>query len=125
MIDRVFHVSYTLQGTRRLLRRHSRSWQQPARRAIERDDTAIEWWTKNVWPWVEAPRRRSVPGASSRTRRPGDRRVADVAVGHLVQRVARRELHRAGRRHPSLRPRLPDLQRRLRGTWERRHRRPT
>ncbi|WP_398983828.1 winged helix-turn-helix domain-containing protein [Streptomyces sp. AK010] len=60
-------------GMWRLLRRHGWSWQQPARRAIERDDAAVELWKKDVWPRVKAPRRRlPVPGSSSRTR-PGSR----------------------------------------------------
>ncbi|WP_444544898.1 IS630 family transposase [Streptomyces camponoticapitis] len=42
MIGRLFHISYTVEGTWRLLRRHGWSWQQPARRAIERDDDAVE-----------------------------------------------------------------------------------
>ncbi|MFI9040556.1 winged helix-turn-helix domain-containing protein [Streptomyces sp. NPDC053726] len=31
-----------MEGTWRLLKRHTWSWQRPARRAIERDDEAIE-----------------------------------------------------------------------------------
>jgi len=42
LIGRMVHVSYTVEGTWRLLRRHGWSWQQPARRAIERDDDAVE-----------------------------------------------------------------------------------
>ncbi|MFF9794853.1 winged helix-turn-helix domain-containing protein [Streptomyces bacillaris] len=57
MIGRLFHVSYTVEGTWRLLRRHGWSWQQPARRAIERDDDAVELWRREVWPRVKAPRR--------------------------------------------------------------------
>nr|WP_134008997.1 winged helix-turn-helix domain-containing protein [Streptomyces sp. 846.5] len=57
MIGRLFHVSYTVEGTWRLLRRHGWSWQQPARRAIERDDDAVELWRREVWPRVRAPRR--------------------------------------------------------------------
>ncbi|MET7516997.1 winged helix-turn-helix domain-containing protein [Streptomyces sp. NPDC005480] len=57
MIGRLFHVSYTVEGTWRLLRRHGWSWQQPARRAIERDDDAVELWKREVWPRVRAPRR--------------------------------------------------------------------
>jgi transposase len=34
LIGRPFHVSYTVEGTWRLLKRHGWSWQQPARRAI-------------------------------------------------------------------------------------------
>lgn len=57
MIGRLFHVSYTVEGTWRLLRRHGWSWQQPARRAIERDDEAVELWKREVWPRVRPPRR--------------------------------------------------------------------
>ncbi|WP_331447373.1 winged helix-turn-helix domain-containing protein [Streptomyces xanthochromogenes] len=57
MIGRLFHVSYTVEGTWRLLRRYGWSWQQPARRAIERDDDAVELWRREVWPRVRAPRR--------------------------------------------------------------------
>ncbi|MFB7668219.1 winged helix-turn-helix domain-containing protein [Kitasatospora sp. NPDC056138] len=57
LIGRLFHVSYTVEGTWRLLRRHGWSWQQPARRAIERDDDAVELWKREVWPRVRAPRR--------------------------------------------------------------------
>ncbi|WP_435843414.1 IS630 family transposase [Streptomyces hirsutus] len=42
LIGQLFHVSYTIEGTWLLLRRHGWSWQQPARRAIERDDEAVE-----------------------------------------------------------------------------------
>jgi transposase len=72
LIGRLFHISYTVEGTWRLLKRHGWSWQQPARRAIERDEDAVELWTKEVWPRVRAPRRRRVPGSSSPTR-PGSR----------------------------------------------------
>ncbi|WP_406210716.1 winged helix-turn-helix domain-containing protein [Kitasatospora sp. NBC_01560] len=36
----MFHASNTVEGTWRLLKRHGWSWQQPARRATERDDAA-------------------------------------------------------------------------------------
>jgi transposase len=68
LIGRLFHVSYTVEGTWQLLKRHGWSWQQPARRAIERDEDAVELWKKEVWPRVRAPRRRPGPGSSSRTR---------------------------------------------------------
>ncbi|WP_443078130.1 IS630 family transposase [Streptomyces sp. NBC_01715] len=42
LIGRLFHVSYTVEGTWRLLKRHGWSWQQPTRRAIERDDDGVE-----------------------------------------------------------------------------------
>ncbi|MFD7934588.1 winged helix-turn-helix domain-containing protein [Streptomyces sp. NPDC059755] len=49
---RQFHVSYTVEGTWRLLKRHGWSWQQHVRRAIERVDAAVELWKKKVWPRV-------------------------------------------------------------------------
>ncbi|MFE7665320.1 winged helix-turn-helix domain-containing protein [Streptomyces celluloflavus] len=68
LIGRLFHVSYTVEGTWRLLKRHGWSWQQPARRATERDDEAVELWKKEVWPQVKARRRPAAPGSSARTR---------------------------------------------------------
>ncbi|MFJ8133408.1 winged helix-turn-helix domain-containing protein [Streptomyces hydrogenans] len=68
LIGRMFHVSYTVEGTWLLLKRHGWSWQQPARRAIERDDAAVEVWKKETWPRVRAPRLRVTAGSSSRTK---------------------------------------------------------
>jgi transposase len=72
LIGRLFHISYTVEGIWRLLKRHGWSWQQPTRRAIERDDSAIEVWREVTWPQVKASRRSRTPGSSSRTR-PGSR----------------------------------------------------
>ncbi|MFJ2900657.1 winged helix-turn-helix domain-containing protein [Streptomyces sp. NPDC087218] len=52
----------------RLLERHGWSWQAPARRALERDEHAVELWKKEVWPQVKASWRRAGPGSSSRTK---------------------------------------------------------
>ncbi|WP_444546036.1 IS630 family transposase [Streptomyces mirabilis] len=41
LIGRLFHISYTVEGTWRLLKWHGWSWQQPTRRAIERDDDSV------------------------------------------------------------------------------------
>jgi transposase len=68
LIGRLFHVSYTVEGTWRLLKRHDWSWQQPARRAIERDDAAVEVWRTETWPRVRASQRSTGPGWSSRTK---------------------------------------------------------
>ena len=68
LIGRLFHVSYTVEGTWQLLKRHGWSCQQPARRAIERDETAVEVWRKEVWPEVKGQRRPPAPGSSSRTK---------------------------------------------------------
>ncbi|MEU8462774.1 winged helix-turn-helix domain-containing protein [Streptomyces sp. NPDC029003] len=72
LIGRLFHVSYTVEGTWRLLKRHGWSWQQPARRAIERDDDAVEVGRKETWPRVGPSRRSAAAGSSSRTG-PGSR----------------------------------------------------
>ncbi|WP_367141252.1 winged helix-turn-helix domain-containing protein [Streptomyces sp. STD57] len=53
-----------------LLRRHGWSCQQPARRAVERDEAAVAGWVKETWPSAKPPRRRSGPGSSLRTRPP-------------------------------------------------------
>ncbi|MER5214772.1 winged helix-turn-helix domain-containing protein [Streptomyces sp. NPDC002838] len=52
----------------KLLRRHGWSAQVPLRRAIERDDEAIEVWKAKVWPQVKGPRRTWAPTSASRTR---------------------------------------------------------
>ncbi|WP_413254827.1 helix-turn-helix domain-containing protein [Streptomyces mirabilis] len=61
-------MSYTVEGTWRLLKRHGWSWQQPIRRAIECDDAAVELWKRDVWPWARAPRRHATAGSSLRTK---------------------------------------------------------
>jgi hypothetical protein len=49
----MFHVGYTVQGVWNLLRRHGWSAQMPVRRALERDDEAIEVGKAEVWPQVK------------------------------------------------------------------------
>ncbi|GGW65134.1 hypothetical protein GCM10010381_57610 [Streptomyces xantholiticus] len=44
VIGRRFHLTYTIQGVRKLLVRNGWSCQVPARRAIERDDEAVAGW---------------------------------------------------------------------------------
>ncbi|MFF4951416.1 winged helix-turn-helix domain-containing protein [Streptomyces chattanoogensis] len=68
LIGRRFHKSMTLSGISQMLRRHGWSHQVPARRAVERDEAVVAGWVKDVWPHVEAPRRRSGPGSSSKTK---------------------------------------------------------
>ncbi|MBT2401713.1 winged helix-turn-helix domain-containing protein [Streptomyces sp. ISL-100] len=69
LIGRRFHKSMTLSGISQMLRRHGWSHQVPARRALERDEEAVAGWVKETWPLVEAPRRRSEPGSSLKTKR--------------------------------------------------------
>ncbi|MEV7941905.1 winged helix-turn-helix domain-containing protein [Kitasatospora sp. NPDC088264] len=68
VIGRRFRLTLSIATVWRLLKRHGWSWQAPARRALERDEDAVELWKQEVWPRVKAPRRRSGPGSSSRTR---------------------------------------------------------
>lgn len=68
LIGRMFHVGYTVQGVWKLMHRHGWSVQRPTRRAIERDDEAIEVWKTEVWPRVKRPRRTWAPTSVSKTR---------------------------------------------------------
>ncbi|MFE2943817.1 transposase [Streptomyces sp. NPDC059255] len=68
VIGRRFHLTYTIQGVRKLLVRNGWSCQVPARRAIEQDDDAVAGWVKDVWPCAEDSRRPVEPGWSSRTK---------------------------------------------------------
>ncbi|MFB1048007.1 winged helix-turn-helix domain-containing protein [Streptomyces chrestomyceticus] len=68
VIARKLGVTCSMAGVWRLMHRHGCSWQCPARRALERDEDAVELWKKEVWPQVEAQRRRVTSGSSSRTR---------------------------------------------------------
>ncbi len=62
-----FRVTYTIPGIWYLLRRRGWTCQLGARRAIERDDGAVEVWKKETWPRIKAPRRPSAAGSSSKT----------------------------------------------------------
>nr|WP_030186530.1 winged helix-turn-helix domain-containing protein [Streptomyces sp. NRRL S-813] len=68
LIGRMFHVGYTIQGVWKLLRRHGWTAQVPVRRALERDEEAIEVWKAEVWPRVKGPRPTWAPTSASRTR---------------------------------------------------------
>lgn len=63
-----FGVAYTVPGIWYLLRRLGWTCQLGARRAIERDDGAIEVWKKETWPQVKRRRRPSAAGSSLKTR---------------------------------------------------------
>ncbi len=68
VIRRLFGLTLSVATVWRLLKRHGWSWQAPARRALERDEHAVELWKKEVWPRVKASRRHVAPGSSSRTK---------------------------------------------------------
>ena len=62
-----FRVQHTIPGVWYLLRRRGWTCQLGARRAIERDDDAVEVWKKETWPRIKARRRPSAGGSSSTT----------------------------------------------------------
>ncbi|WP_131740288.1 winged helix-turn-helix domain-containing protein, partial [Actinomadura roseirufa] len=68
LIRELFAVDYTVPGVSLLLRRNGWSVQVPGRRAVERDDRAVQVWKERVWPQVEPPRATWAPGSVSRTR---------------------------------------------------------
>jgi transposase len=68
LVAKRFGARYTVPGIWYLLRRRGWTCQLGARRAVERDDGAVEVWKKETWPRVKARRRPSAPGSSSRTR---------------------------------------------------------
>ncbi|WP_433469899.1 helix-turn-helix domain-containing protein [Spirillospora sp. CA-128828] len=63
LIRRLFGIDYTLPGVSLLLRRNGWSVQAPGRRAIERDDHAVQVWKEQAWPQVESLRRTWAPGS--------------------------------------------------------------
>jgi transposase len=67
LVARRFKVSYTIPGVWYLLRRLGWTCQMGARRAVERDDFAVEAWMKETWPRAGRRRRPSAPGSSSKT----------------------------------------------------------
>src|SRR5919199_2867265 len=61
VIREAFHVRYHPDHVGRLLRAAGWSAQKPMRRATQRDEAAIERWSTERWPALEAkPKRRSV-----------------------------------------------------------------
>ena len=62
-----FKEQYTVPGIWYLLQRRGWTCQIGARRAIERDDGAVEVWKKETWPRIKGPRRPSAAGSSSKT----------------------------------------------------------
>ena len=50
LIARLFRRRYTLRGVSYLLHRMGFSPQMPARRAVERDEAAIQIWRRRRWP---------------------------------------------------------------------------
>ncbi|MFE5833712.1 winged helix-turn-helix domain-containing protein [Streptomyces sp. NPDC056508] len=62
VIRRRLRLTLSVATVRRLLKRDGWSWQAPARRALERDEHAVELWKKEAWPRAEGSRRHAEPG---------------------------------------------------------------
>jgi transposase len=65
LIAATFRVRYTIPAIRYLLRRRGWSCQLDARRAVERDDGAIEVWKKETPAGGSAPGPRACPGSDA------------------------------------------------------------
>ena len=68
IIERVTGVQYHRGHVWRVLRQMGWSRQRPARRAIERDDEAIERWVNERWPRLKKTPGAGGRGSSSRTK---------------------------------------------------------
>ena len=68
VIEQVTGVKYHPGHVWRVLRHMGWSRQRPARRAMERDDEAIEQWVNDRWPRVKKTPGPGTPGSSSKTR---------------------------------------------------------
>lgn len=69
LIERQYGVSYHVDHVSRLLRSLGFTPQKPTRRAIERDEEAIENWVRQDWPRIKKKRRASRRTSFSRTKR--------------------------------------------------------
>lgn len=66
LIRRLYRVSYHVDYLPRLLRGLGFTPQKPSRRAVERDDEAIETWVRKDWPRIKKRRRGSGRASCSR-----------------------------------------------------------
>jgi transposase len=67
VITKLTGVEYHRGHVWKILQAMGWSRQRPARRAIERDDAAVERWVKDRWPKVKKTPGAATPGSSSRT----------------------------------------------------------
>ncbi|MFC8016243.1 helix-turn-helix domain-containing protein [Streptomyces cinereoruber] len=68
LIGRRFHVSYSISGATRLMRRLGSTPQMPARRVAERDEQAVTAWKEATWAEVKGPGRTAAVSSASMTR---------------------------------------------------------
>ena len=69
LIRREFGVRYHRDHIGRLMHQLGWSYQKPERRALERDDEAIDRWKRRTWPRVKKTLRGWMPTSSSSTSR--------------------------------------------------------
>ncbi|MFE3866311.1 hypothetical protein ACFXPT_38850 [Streptomyces goshikiensis] len=82
-----------------MLKRHGWPWQAPARRALARDEHALEPWKKQVWPQVKGPRRRmGLARLRGRGRIPHDTPPSSASAAAPGPRSPRRAPANPGRR---------------------------
>ena len=81
VIEQVTGVSYHPGYVWYLLRKQlGWTWQRPSRRALERDDKAIEQWVKERWPQLK---KSQAPARADRVRGRVGRLIAAVGTRHL------------------------------------------
>ena len=68
LIGRQFHVSYSISGATRLMRRLGFTAQMPARRAAQRDETVIQDWRESTWAEIKGSGQPSAASSASKTR---------------------------------------------------------
>ncbi|MER6076250.1 winged helix-turn-helix domain-containing protein [Streptomyces sp. NPDC001817] len=83
LTGRKFHVSSSVSGATRLMRRPGFTPQVPARRAAERDEQAVTAWKEAAWAEVKAPGRPVTASSASRMKpgSPAGRRRAAPGEG--------------------------------------------
>lgn len=69
VIERAFRVSYHRDHIGRLMRTLRWSYQKPDRRALQRDEQAIEQWKRKEWPRIKKTLRGWAPTSYSSTNR--------------------------------------------------------
>jgi transposase len=69
VIEEMTGITYHRGHVWKILRSMGWSRQRPARRAVERDDAAVERWVKDRWPKVKKTPGAATPGSSSKTSR--------------------------------------------------------
>jgi transposase len=81
LIERLYGVTYHVDHVSRLLHSFGFTPQKPSRRAVEREEEAIENWVRKDWPRIKKRRRVCKPTSSSRMKPAFCRAPWCVALG--------------------------------------------